>query len=107
MIKAITIHPATDAESFLLSLISEELKSRKFFNTLLELGLDNSYYQPHLDEAILSCLGITDESNATLDFYFTVMNEHAEKIGVKEESVVEQAKVVYSKLVEYGKSLAK
>lgn len=89
---------------FILTLISEELKSRKFFNTLLELGLDNSYYQPHLDEAILSCLGITDENNETYDFYYAVMNEHAEKIGIKEESVLEQAKEVYSKIVEkFGK----
>jgi hypothetical protein len=79
-------------------LIGEELKSRKFFNTLQQLGLDNSYYQPHLDEAILSCLGITDNSNETFDRYYAVLEEHAEKIGTKQESVEEQAKNVMFKL---------
>ena len=98
MVKPITIHPETDAESFVLTLISEELKSRRFFGTLQRLGLDDSYFQPHLDAAILSCLGIIDESNPTFDFYFAVMNEHAEKIGVKEESIREEAEQVLIKL---------
>jgi len=78
-------------------LIGEELKSRRFFNTLLDLGLDNSYFQPHFDEAIMACLGL-DDSNATLDFYYSVMNDHAGKIGVKRESVEEEARSVYDKL---------
>lgn len=101
MITPIKIHPEADAERFLLMLIGEELKSIRFFSTLMDLGLDHSHYQPHLDEAILTGLGITDESNETYDFYFAVMNEHAASIGPKGEHVAKQAKVVYEKLSGY------
>jgi hypothetical protein len=86
----------------IIFLIGEELKSRRFFNTLQEMGLDDSHFQPHLDEAIMACLGL-DDSNATLDFYFTVMSEHASKIGIKSESVTGEAKRVYEKLVANGR----
>lgn len=98
MITPIKIHPEADAERFLLMLISEELKSIKFFKALMALGFDNAYCRPHLDEAILTCLGITKESNKIYDFYFAVMNEHAERIGVKAEHVAEEAKAVCRKL---------
>jgi hypothetical protein len=87
-------------QTLILSLISEELKSRRFFNTLHQLGLDNPHYQPRLDELILQCLGLTDESNETFDFYCAVMDEHAAQIGIKKESVEAQAKEVYEKLRE-------
>jgi len=93
-----TNHPGMDANNLVLTLISEELKSRRFFNTLQEMGLEDSYYQPHLDEAILNCLGLNDERNETFDFYSSVMNEHAERIGIKSESVYAEAKVVLNKL---------
>lgn len=85
-------------EEHILFLIAEELKSRKFFNTLQELGLDDSWYQPHLDEAILTCLGLNDNTNETFDYYYTIMNEHAALIDKSTASVEEQARVVYVKL---------
>jgi hypothetical protein len=81
-----------------LFLIGEELKSRRFFHTLLQLGLDDSYYQPHLDEAILAFTGLTDESDATLDFYYAVMEEHARKIGTDKQSVGREALGAYTRL---------
>jgi hypothetical protein len=93
-------NPATSlsVEEIVLMLISEELKSRKFFSTLQDLGLDDSWCQPHLDDTILYCLGIKDNQNETFDFYYAVMNEHAEKIDKSMETVTEQAKAVYKKL---------
>lgn len=89
---------AINSTEHVLFLIGEELKSRRFFNTLMDLGLDNAYYQPHLDEAILACLGLTDDTNETFDRYSRVMNEHAQKIGIKPESVKAEAKHVYETL---------
>lgn len=86
-------------ETLALFLIGEELKSRRFFNTLQALGLDNSYYQPHLDEMILRCVGLTDESNETFEFYSAVIDEGAGRIGVKQEEVSEEAKMVYERLM--------
>jgi hypothetical protein len=69
--------------------------------------MDNPSYRPHLDDLILQCLGLNDDKNETFDFYCAVMNAHAEKIGIKEETVKEQAKVVYEKLVAYRGAGAK
>lgn len=91
-------------ESLILSLLTEELKSRRFFNTLLELGLDNSYYQPHLDEVILQLTGLNDDRNETMEFFCSVMDAHAQQIGIKEEEVVAQARSVYEKLTSFRAS---
>jgi hypothetical protein len=92
-------------KDLILLLISEELKSRRFFNTLQLLGLEDSYYQPHLDEAILTCLGLNDQSNETFDFYSAVMDGHAGLIGIKKELVEEQAWEVYEKLMTRARAL--
>lgn len=69
--------------------------------------MDNPYYRPHLDEVILECLGLNDQTNETFDFYSALMDEHPGKIGVKEETVKEQAAEVYNKLVEYREAITK
>ena len=87
-------------EALILALICEELKSRRFFSTLQELGLEDSHFQPSLDEVIMLCLGL-DGANSTLDRYFRIMDTHAEKINYKPESVEEQAKLAYGKLTSF------
>lgn len=82
-----------------LCLIKEELKSRKFFNTLRSLGLDNSYYQPHLDELILSYVGLNDELDETFDFYYSVMEKYSASINKDEKSMMGEAVEVYIELM--------
>lgn len=91
------IIPMSGNEQLLLALIAEELKSRRFFGTLQQLGFEDSHYQPHLDHLIMQGLGL-DEANATFDFYFRTMDEHAAKLGIKEEETAAQAKEVFDKL---------
>jgi len=83
----------------LLYLIREELKCRKFFNSLRELGLDNCHYQPNLDELIMTSVGLTDNANETYDFYYTLIEKHSQKIGPDEESISQQAFKVYMELM--------
>ncbi len=91
-------------EPFLLALISEELKSRRLFSTLQQVGLDGSPYQPTLDALIMQGLGLA-EDNATLELYFTIMDEHAASLpGVSagksfSEEVAAQTKEVFARLV--------
>lgn len=87
-------------EQLVLFLICEELKSRRFFDTMQELGLDNSHYQPHLDDAILTCLGFCDDSNETFDFYYAVMEKYARKIDSDRQPIKTQALLAYQNLVE-------
>jgi len=83
----------------ILQLIGEELKSRKFFNSLTHLGLDNSYYQPNLDSLIMAYVGLHDDDNLTFDFYYSVIERRSELISKDKESVIEQALAVYVELV--------
>jgi hypothetical protein len=82
-----------------IQLIGEELKSRKFFNSLTRLGLDNSYYQPNLDNLIMAYVGLHDNDNRTFDFYYSVIERRSELINKNKESVIEQALEVYVELV--------
>lgn len=82
-----------------LFLIKEELKSRKFFNSLRESGLDNCHYQPHLDELIMASFGLDDDSNESFDFYYNTIEEFSDRIEPGESSAVEQAFNVYLELL--------
>lgn len=86
-------------KELVLALIKEELKSRKFFNTLQSLGLNNSYYQPHLDELIIVYVGLDIECDKTFDFYYHLMERCSAMINENEGSVREQALVAYEGLV--------
>ena len=57
-----------------LYLITEELKTRKFFNGLLDLGLDNCPYQPNLDKLIMAYIGLPDDVDDAFDFYYDVID---------------------------------
>jgi hypothetical protein len=82
-----------------LFLIREELKSRKFFNSLQALGLDDCYYQPHLDELIMANVGLDDDSNETFDFYYDVIEKYSQKIEPDKDSITEQAFNAYMELI--------
>lgn len=89
---------ALESERLIIALISEELKSRRFFNTLQDLGLDDSWCQPHLDDIILSCFGLKEVNDETFDFCYDLIDTHAQKIDQSTTSVQKQARVVYAKL---------
>lgn len=86
-----------------LYLICEELKSYKLFMGLQRAGLDHSPYRPNLDSAILRTIGLEDESNEMLDFYYTTLEKHAEKIEEDRDTIVRQALKVYHALRVKGK----
>lgn len=92
--------PASD--QLTLSLIREELKSRKLFRALHAAGIDDCYYQPHLDSIILRNLGLDDSSDETFDRYTTIMNKRAKKIEPDKESIMKQAVKAWHELTALG-----
>lgn len=82
-----------------LFLIREELKSRRFFDGLHRVGLDDIHLQPHLDRLILKSIGLDDGTDATDQFYFELVERRSKKIGTDNDSVVLQALKVYMELV--------
>jgi hypothetical protein len=81
-----------------LFLICEELKSRKIFQALHIIGLDDCYFQPHLDSLIIRFLDlkISDEMFTTYD---DIMDKRARKIDESRESITKQALKAYNELV--------
>jgi len=88
-----------DNTAFALTLIGEELKSRRFFNTLHELGLEYSFFQPHLDHPILQTVGLDPSNDDVFDFYSDLMDKHSKLISAESKSVSAQAKEVYDTLL--------
>ena len=86
-------------KDLLLYLIKEELKSRRFFNGLREIGLDDCYFQPDFSSIVLAYTGFTDEENATYDFYFNLLEKYSVMIEAADESVIKHAFNVYIDLL--------
>lgn len=86
-------------------LIREELKSRKFFRALQETGLDDCYYQPHLDTLILRTLDMDDDSDETFDAYYKIIERRSKKISPDNDSIMKQALKVYHELLEQRKRI--
>ena len=82
-----------------LYLITEELKTRKLFNGLLDLGLDNCPYQPNLDKLIMAYVGLPDDVDNAFDFYYDVIEKHSKLITANKESATQQALEVYATLL--------
>lgn len=83
---------------FILTLIKEELKCRKFFRALQDVGLDDSYFQPHLDTLILQSLHMDDDTDETFDAYCEIMERRSKKIDADNDSTMKQALKAYHEL---------
>jgi hypothetical protein len=82
-----------------LILIQTELKTRKFFNGLANVGLDDCYLRPSLDSVIMQCLDMDDGEDETFLVYDGIMEKGSSRIE-DEEGVVRQAVKVLRELVE-------
>lgn len=74
-----------------LYLIEEELKTRKLFPTLHEIGLDDCSFQPHLDSLILRSLGMDDCTDETFSIYAGILEKRSKKIEADHDSIMKQA----------------
>jgi hypothetical protein len=88
---------------YCLFLIKEELKSRRFFDGLHSVGLDDVYLQPHLDRLILKSVGLDDGTDQTGEFYYKIIERRSKKIEADNDSIITQAIKVYIELMEERK----
>ena len=91
---------------FTLYLIKEELKSRRLFDTLSQVGFDDSYFQPRLDSLILRSLGMDDDSHKTFDTYYEIMERRSKKINADHDTITRQALKAYHELLQAKKRLS-
>ncbi len=91
----------TDDQVIVTHLIQEELKSRKFFNTLRTVGLDDAFYQTDLCNLILAHFELDAEANAVLDFYYQLFEKHSAHVEANRSSLEQLAEAVYRELESY------
>ena len=83
-----------------LFLIGEELKTRKFFNGLRNLGLDDCSYEHHFNSPIAHYMGLEDHSDTMYSRIDDLLEKHAEKVDADDsESVMKQVLRAYVDLV--------
>ena len=90
-----------------LFLIGEELKSRKLFHALHQVGIDDCYFQPSLDKLILQYVGMDDHRNETFAVYNAIMDKRSKKIEADRDSIAKQAFKAYMDLVQEVKKQTK
>ncbi|HEY3405377.1 MAG TPA: hypothetical protein VGK59_18455 [Ohtaekwangia sp.] len=86
-------------------LIKEELKSCKLFDILEQAVITDCHFQPHLDELILSSMGMNDQKDETFTLYNTIMEKRSRKIKAGNSSAMKQALKVYMELREVKRKL--
>lgn len=90
-----------------LCLIREELKSRKLFLALREAGIDDCFFQPHLDFIILHNLGLNEGSDATQTRCAAILDKRSRLIEANHDSIIKQAQKAYADLLALKKEMSR
>jgi len=88
-----------------LYLIREELKTRRFFQALHKVALDDCYFRAHLDSLIMKSIGLEDHTDETFIIYDDIVEKRSKKIHADMDSIMKQALKVYMELMEVKKRL--
>ena len=86
-------------DEFILALIQEDLKSRKFFGGLRKLSLDDCYYESSISRLVFACAGFDEVTDQLFDFYHRQVEKCCEEMEASNQSVAKQAMVVYAALI--------
>jgi len=102
--KPIIPSPASPlTEKAIIHLIGQELKSRRFFEGLRELGLDDAFYQPDLLELIMTAMGLPPESHDEhYNFYHDILRKHSDRVAQDADELLNEATRVYAILQQHA-----
>lgn len=82
-----------------LYLIKEELKSRKFFDSLRAIGLEDCWYHPDLSILILGQIGFKERPDELYNFYYDLLGEYSERVEPDNDVIMELALQIHAALV--------
>jgi DNA-binding XRE family transcriptional regulator len=82
-------------EKAMIFLIREELKSRKLFGGLRDLGLDDDVYQADLLEVIMPCIGFSWDAPKQYDFCNSLLRKHSTRVAPDCAELLNEARRVY------------
>jgi hypothetical protein len=86
------------AEKAIIYLIREELKSRKLFGGLRDLGFDDDFYQTDLLEIIMPWIGFYWDQPDEYDFCNGLLEKHSALVVLDGAELLDEARRVYDLL---------
>ena len=95
----IHLFPLPSEDQLILFLISEDLKSTRFFNGLADLGLEDSSYQSYFGTVVLALTGFADQSDELVRFYVDLLERRSRKITEDVARTRRQAFKIYVELM--------
>jgi hypothetical protein len=96
-----TIQPSSDTAT--IHLVREELKSRRFFEGLRDLGLDDAFYQTDLLDLIMARLGLSPESQEQYSFCVSLLQKHSARVNQDADELLSEARCAYAMLQDYAR----
>jgi hypothetical protein len=79
--------------------IREALKARKLFNTLCEVGFDDSYFHSDFSEFVLASIGFDDRPDDLYSWYSALLDKHSKKTEADNEKLTRAAIKIYVELM--------
>jgi DNA-binding XRE family transcriptional regulator len=79
-------------------LISEDLKTRKLVNGLINIGCDSCFCVGELCDLVLAYMGFDDRPNNLYTFYFELLDRHCEKVSYENDRPIKEALLIYAEL---------
>lgn len=79
-------------------LISEDLKTRKLVNGLINIGCDSCFCVGELCDLVLAYMGFDDRPNDLYTFYFELLDRYCEKVSHENDRPIKEALKIYAEL---------
>jgi len=89
----------------LLFIIREELRNRSFFNTLLQVGIEDSWYRSDFSPLIMRFTGLEINFENDFKYYDAIMDKYSEAIEPGDRSLEEAAVAALQELNRQSPSL--
>lgn len=88
-------------------LIEQQLKTRRFYDDLDDIGLGHYDFEPNVDHLILKNLSLDDGLDKTYKYYARIIDKHSKLLKPDRWQIRKQALRTYEKLVALKKKLSK
>ncbi|WP_333820809.1 hypothetical protein [Ohtaekwangia sp.] len=87
----------------IIFLLKEDIKNQKLFNSLREIGLEDSPYQSDLCSVILPAIGLDSDNDETISLYIALLKKYSAASEPTVTSFTEQAFHLYAELSSFNK----
>ena len=79
-------------------LIASDLKTKKLFNSLTDIGCDSCFCIPEFCDLIFAIVGFEDRPNELYDFYFDLLDQYCNTVTHENDLPAKEALGIYKLL---------